>query len=459
MESVLDYNRLVTHDAMANALHIAMELQWFEEVLLLRSAINSGSAAPNSGIYELAPPVFDTNSAYSRLIAELGLGFEERMLLMLALVPHVKPQVLDLFLVSNQRTGQIYTEFGGRKGKVHNGFLPTAETFMFILATDDLTARFGLLQLFRPEHSIFRHQLLEFENAGPGEPILSMPLTISPHYLEILTTGELSEPSFSPEFPARRLLSGLTWNDLVLSSNTTADLEDLDTWLKYNETLMVDWDMGKRLAPGYKALFHGPPGTGKTLAAALLGNKHEKPVFRIDLSQVVSKYIGETGKNLSRVFDRAENRGWILFFDEADSLFGKRTKVQDSHDRYANQEVSYLLQRIEDYNGLVILASNFKNNMDDAFVRRFQSIIHFPMPGQAERLRLWTSGLPKVVKPEAKLSLKEIASKFELSGGNIMNVIRYASFQSLKRNSMEIRLQDIMEGIKSEMSKIGRTIS
>ena len=137
--------------------------------------------------------------------------------------------------------------------------------------------------------------------------------------------------------------------------------------------------MKKVLKPGFKALFHGLPGTGKTLTAMLIGKKTGLDIYRVDLSQMVSKYIGETEKNLAKVFDKAEHKNWILFFDEGDALFGKRTNTKDAHDRYANQQVSYLLQRIEEYDGLVILATNLKNNIDDAFLRRFQSIIHFPM--------------------------------------------------------------------------------
>src|SRR6185436_18277436 len=134
--------------------------------------------------------------------------------------------------------------------------------------------------------------------------------------------------------------------DLVLHPNTFKHIREIENWLLYNDTLW-QWGIGKKLKPGYRALFHGPPGTGKTLTATLLGKYTGRPVFRIDLSRVVSKYIGETEKNLASLFDKAEHKDWILFFDEADALFGKRTEIRDAHDKYANQEVSYLLQRIE----------------------------------------------------------------------------------------------------------------
>ncbi|WP_394358234.1 ATP-binding protein [Pedobacter agri] len=221
---------------------------------------------------------------------------------------------------------------------------------------------------------------------------------------------------------------------------------------------MNEFALKRKLKPGFRALFFGQPGTGKSLAAALLGKKHGFPVYRIDLSRIVSKYIGETGKNLSKVFDAAENQQWILFFDEADALFGKRTNVSDARDRYANQETSYLLQRIEDHNGLVILASNFKQNIDQAFLRRFQSIVEFPIPQADQRLKLWKQSFSELTKLESKVNLNEIANKYELSGGVIINVVRYATLKMLKDEAAEIRQKDILEGIKIELKKSGRTM-
>jgi SpoVK/Ycf46/Vps4 family AAA+-type ATPase len=214
--------------------------------------------------------------------------------------------------------------------------------------------------------------------------------------------------------------------------------------------------MARRMRPGFTSLFFGPPGTGKTLAACVLGKLCNCEVYRIDLSMVVSKYIGETEKNLSRVFDQAEHRNWILFFDEADALFGKRTQVSDAHDRYANQEVSYLLQRIEEFSGVVILASNIRANIDDAFLRRFQSVVQFPMPRAAERLRLWREAFPERATLDAQLDCSRLAERHELSGGTIMNVARYAALRTLARGMTEIRADDVEEGVRRELLKEGR---
>jgi SpoVK/Ycf46/Vps4 family AAA+-type ATPase len=216
--------------------------------------------------------------------------------------------------------------------------------------------------------------------------------------------------------------------------------------------------MEERIKPGYRVLFYGPPGTGKTLAATLLGKYTGKDVYKIDLSMVVSKFIGETEKNLANLFANAENHDWILFFDEADALFGKRTNVRDAHDKYANQEVSYLLQRVETYKGLVILASNYKDNIDEAFVRRFQSIVYFPMPKKEERFRIWTNTFPSQVRFEQELDLMQIADQYELTGANIVNVVQQVCLESLAKQDPVISTRQLIRGISKEFAKEGKML-
>ncbi|UCH98207.1 MAG: ATP-binding protein, partial [Candidatus Aminicenantes bacterium] len=175
-------------------------------------------------------------------------------------------------------------------------------------------------------------------------------------------------------------------------------------------------------------------------------------------SQLVSKYIGETEKNLEKIFTQADMRNWILFFDEADAIFGKRTTISDAHDRYANQGTSYLLQRIEDCPNVVILASNNKSNIDDAFFRRFQSTVYFPIPRKPERLRLWEQGFSPVSTLESDILLEEIAEQYEMAGGAIMNVIRFASLMAIKKKSRIIAYDDLLRGIQREFNKEGRTV-
>jgi len=187
-----------------------------------------------------------------------------------------------------------------------------------------------------------------------------------------------------------------------------------------------------------------------------LGKSMGKDVYRVDLSQTVSKYIGETEKNLAKLFDKAENKNWILFFDEADALFGKRTDIRDAHDKYANQEVAYLLQRIESYNGLVILASNQRTNIDEAFTRRFQSIIHFPFPRAEERLALWQKAMPTQTTIAPDVNWSHIAARFELTGANVINVVQYSLLTMLANGEKVLDYQQIEKGVVRELVKEGR---
>lgn len=245
---------------------------------------------------------------------------------------------------------------------------------------------------------------------------------------------------------------------LILPYSTLEQLDEIRQWILHGKTLLSDWQMGQMIKPGYTSLFYGAPGTGKTFAACLLGKYCNCDVYRIDLSMIISKYIGETEKNLSRIFDMAEHKNWILFFDEADALFGKRTKVEDSHDRYANQEVSYLLQRIEDFTGVVILASNLKANIDPAFLRRFQSVIHFPLPTPAERLRIWQNAKSPVAELEKEVRLEQLADVHEITGGTILNSMRFASMKALSRGSNVILKEDLDEAIRREFQKEGKSM-
>jgi hypothetical protein len=300
--------------------------------------------------------------------------------LVLALIPHVQPQILDIFFAKNSHFDRGYTEFGGIKGNYFGGFIPTGETAMFMLAANDLYQRQQFMRLFEEDHIFAREHILWLDNPHASEPFLSGVLTLSEDMVDMFCSGKLRKPKFNLDFPAKRITTQMDWSDLVLETDIKVQINEIKAWIKHGETLLYDWGFEKRIKPGYKSLFHGPSGTGKTLTATLIGKETGKDVYRIDLSMIVSKYIGETEKNLSKIFDKATNKDWILFFDEADALFGKRTNVSDAHDRYANQEVSFLLQKIEDHPGLVILASNMKSNIDEAFTRRFQSMIHFPVP-------------------------------------------------------------------------------
>lgn len=276
-----------------------------------------------------------------------------------------------------------------------------------------------------------------------------------------MNTITLSEKSTnSPDFSSGIITTELTGHDLVLTPETNLQIKCLDNWLRYRETLLKEWDMKRWIKPGYRALFHGPRGTGKTLTAIILGRQSGKDVYRVDLNQILSKYIGETEKNLSKLFEQAEKNDWILFFDEADALFGKRSEVRDAHDRYANQEVSYLLQRAEKHNGLIIFATDRKSAIDEAFIRRFQSVIYFPPPDSNSRFLLWQKVLPhhKGLQLPSKDDLESVSKKYELTGAGIVNVVQNCCLDALGGNKGEISASRLREFIELEMVKEGKAI-
>jgi hypothetical protein len=441
-----------------NARVLEAELSWLHQVVETRIKLQFGQDCGHRDVFDIPPPAVEADgSMYGRFLHHYGLTAPERLLLVLSLAPHLRPQLLDIFLARNSAEDREFTEFGGRNGYEYAAFLPTGETALFVLAGEDLGRRLTWRALFDEDHVFARHNIVSLRHSEPGEPLLSGFLELNPEIIDLLTLGVTRPPKFGAGFPARRIETAQTWEDLVLEPHTLEQVLEIGAWIEHGNTLLYELGLARKVQPGYRSLFYGPSGTGKTLTAALLGKMAGHEVYRIDLSLVISKYIGETEKNLEGVFRQAESKNWILFFDEADALFGKRTAVSDAHDRFANQEVSYLLQRVEEYPGVVILASNMRSNLDDAFARRFQSIIHFPMPKPGERLRLWQGSFSPKTRLHDSIDLGRIAAEYELSGGGIVNVVRYATLMALKNQRRTILRNDLLDGIKREYQKEGKT--
>ncbi|RDE24688.1 ATP-binding protein [Motiliproteus coralliicola] len=459
MDAATDTRELVNR-AELNAKALEQELHWLAQVLeaRLEAYFYSDGEPMHFRFDKLPPPSLPSDSNLARLIERHQLEPAQRLILALVITPYVRPQMLDVLFARNKFTERGYTEFGGLQSQGHGGFLPSIETALFLLAGDALEERFKVNPFLESGSELYHRGLIQSHSLGPLEPWTSAALTMPKDIQDHLTTGNPFKPAFNADFPARKISTKRRWEQLILPQAILSQLQEIADWVKYSDVLMNDWQMEDRLTPGYTALFHGPPGTGKTLSACLLGQFCRRELYKIDLSLMVSKYIGETEKNLARIFDTAEHKEWILFFDEADALFGKRTQVDDSRDRYANQEVSYLLQRIEDFHGVVILASNLKANIDDAFIRRFQTIIPFPMPAASERLRIWQQAFSSKVEFDPEVDLGLIAEHYEVSGGTIMNVVRHCSLRAISRQSTRISQDDIEQGLKREFAKQGRRI-
>lgn len=247
------------------------------------------------------------------------------------------------------------------------------------------------------------------------------------------------------------------WSDLILPHEKLVHLKEICSQVRQRALVFEEWGFERKLSrgKGLSALFFGPPGTGKTMAAEVIAHDLELDLYEVDLSGVVSKYIGETEKNLSRIFREAETSNAILFFDEADALFGKRTEVSDAHDRYANIETSYLLQKMEEYEGLVLLATNLRENMDEAFTRRIRFVIEFPFPDAHDRRAIWRGHFPPEAPVGASIDFDLLASRLPLTGGNIKNIVLNAAFLAAENGGV-IEMEHVVRGSRREFEKIGK---
>ena len=250
------------------------------------------------------------------------------------------------------------------------------------------------------------------------------------------------------------------WEDLILPQDAIVQLREVCAQCTHRQQVLTEWGFGRKLAygTGINALFTGPSGTGKTMAAEIVANELGLDLYKIDLAAVVSKYIGETEKNLDKIFTAAEHANAILFFDEADALFGKRSEVKDSHDRYANLEISYLLQKMEQYEGIAILATNLRQNLDEAFVRRLAFIVQFPFPDETTRRRIWAGIWPDSVPLAEDLDLDALAKQLKLSGGNIRNVALSAAFLAADDGQV-VTLEHVQQAARREFQKLGKSLA
>lgn len=399
------------------------------------------------------PPTVDGDSYYALFIQKNQLSDLERLALGLALVPHTMPHLLYPLIQSSSSV-----KLGIFLDKIYRLYIPTGRTLMHLWTGGDFQLYSEVMDLFENDHLFAKEQVLSLSPVEGGKPVLCGELRLSEEFVALVVSGKPIQPKFNQFFPAQLLTTSQHWDNLILPKYTKDQIHKILDWIHFGEELLTMPAMQKVIKRGYRALFFGPPGTGKSMTAALLGKLTNKEVYRVDLSMVVSKYIGETEKNLSNVFAKAESKGWILFFDEADALFGKRTQQNNSHDRYANQEVSYLLQRIENYDGVIILASNMRENMDQAFTRRFQSMIYFPMPKAKERHGIWQNCFSGKIKTDKQVDLLEIAKTYELAGGVIINVVRDCAMTAIKRGDYLVSKIDIETSIRHELAKENKSI-
>jgi len=437
---------------------LQLELDWLEQVIGGQLDQYLSPEPQECDVSSWPAPALPAASALAGLVRDWRLQPAERLALVLALAPLLRPQALDMLLLESSQTGRVLTEFGGVQEARQRGFLPSGQTLAFLLSANRPRAWRDYLRITAPEHRLMREQVLRLDQDSERGARIAGALRLSEQWLHVLLSGETARPEREIDFPARPITCAQDWSDLVLEPGVLAQLLEIRHWLEFGPQVLGNYGLADKIKPGYRALFYGPPGTGKTLSACLLGKSMGREVYRVDTSMVVSKYIGETEKNLGRVFDVAQYRDWILFFDEADALFGKRTAAVSSNDRHANQQTAYLLQRIEDFPGVVLLATNLRANMDEAFTRRFQAMIQFAMPGPEERRRLWQAAFAGSLTLATEIDLADLAERFELAGGAIINVLRATALCAAARGTRTVTRDSLLQALRRELAKDNRSV-
>ena len=296
----------------------------------------------------------------------------------------------------------------------------------------------------------------QLEDSSPTELAEALPLPT----LSDLFAAARAQSGHELQELAQKITPKYGWEDIVLSADSSAQLQEICNQVKYRYQVYGEWGFDDKLSrgKGLNVLFSGSPGTGKTMAAEVVAHELQLDLYKIDLSRIVSKYIGETEKNLDRIFVAAETANAILFFDEADALFGKRSEVRDAHDRYANIEISYLLQKMEEYDGVVILATNLRKNLDDAFVRRIHFMIDFPFPDPQKRRRIWQKIWPDALPLGSDIDFDFLAQQFELTGGSIRNIALASAFLAAD-DSGKLSMKHLMWSIRREYKKMGKVLT
>lgn len=398
------------------------ELNWLTKIIEHRTNAHVHNDSFDQSLFEL----IDLKSgSYSDLIQKFNFSLAERITLGLAILVNLKPEVFDCFLTANPKTGKLFREYGGIIDKSTFQFKPTLRTAIFLLSGGNNEKFIHYQNILRLNNKLFTEQIVNLYSVGEHQNYLPDSLIqLDSAYVDYLFAGDIPRLDSGSGFPAKLLETTKTFRDLVLKQSAKDQLRPALNYVRVQQELYSDEKVSGKVNKGFVLLLHGPPGTGKTLTASIIGNELNTQVYQIDSSLVVSKYIGETEKNLERVFSRLEGKNCILFFDEADAMFGKRTEVLDSKDRYANQGVSYLLQRMEKFDGLIILATNYEKNFDDAFKRRILSKIHIGRPGEEERVQLWNNALPNGYSYSSPDLVVALSKHFDFTGANIAIVVK-----------------------------------
>jgi hypothetical protein len=434
----------------ANSALIEHDMRVLDELLRLRM---DGNLQPAGELVTWSDTAAEV--PYAQLVCDFAPDDFNRILLLITLEQQLNFGVFrNAFCRDNTTVYNVPHAAGGYIDLRHNSYKPDLQTVMYLCGGYSIFSVSRLLAQSLLTSRLLREQLVVLKNPGQHTSDLKLLPELAAEYQHHLLFGREVRPDFGDDFPAKKIATTFEFDkQIFLLPHARTEMFLLAEKIKSQQKLRA---RNEKLAQGIPVLFYGEPGTGKTLSAAAIGNLTGMPVFRIDLATIISKYVGETEKKLARVFDRAEGKNWILFFDEADVLFGNRTGVADAQDRYANLLTAYLLQRIEEFEGVCILSTNYKSNIDVAMQRRFTQVVRFTKPGHNERLKIWENGLASGFSYQPGLNLRTLA-QFEFTGAQIAMILKNAVIRAVAQDSTYVQANDIKFFGSHEYSKNGIT--
>ena len=446
-------NELIATEHSVDTNFLNTVILWLKDIIDQRS-VEIESNNKSQSVASISPlPKPEETSPFAAITTQYELAETGYILLALAISPHYFPEVFERILQMRDEKGFLKPHFGGQYNAVTNQFTPTYFTALFLLSGNNLSLRGKYVAVLQKAHPLLQQQILyQGQLQNEEQQFMQSVIELDSSYYDYFTKGIPPRLDHGQHFAATLNASKLIKEDVILEETVAAQIKPIDNYAQ-----IIDSDFFNstphKFKKGFIALFYGSPGTGKTLLASILANSYGLDMYHVDLSNVVSRYVGEAEKKLEIIFNRLQGKNCMLFFDEADALFGKRSEVKEAHDRYANQEVSYLLQRIEKFDGLVVLASNFKNNMDDAFLRRMDVTVNVIRPKEKSREALWNHYLPSNLTYESDQLLAYLVKEFAYTGANIRNVMKNVAIAMASENKTTISYEDMIPYLKIENDK------
>lgn len=423
-------------------------ITWFEDVIQGIEPEN----IENLMLKEL--PENAADDPVSCFFEDNAMDYEYRVALIVFLLDYYFPELMRHFLplFSKEESRNV---IGGRLSQHIKRYEPCMRTILFLLSGKDYSKRVQYSHILESvNNELFTAGILDWKY--PNESTENSPVKITENYRQALIGKKKPRLDSGDNFPASYTPTKFSFEEVILGPETIRDLEPMFAYLKVRKQIKQNPELNKLVKPCFMTVFSGFPGTGKTLAAKTIGKMHGMPTYSLELSRVVSKYLGEFEKSIDKVLTRFSGKDCILFIDEADSIFSKRLEnVSDAKDKYINQEMAYLLQRLEDYDGVIILASNvanFKRQIDNAMLRRIRSIVNFSFPTYVERAKLWQNALPKSFNYEETL-IEKLAQNFQLSGASIYNIVSELIISVIDKEIKEVTYDIIKPHLEADFRK------